>query len=474
MSLYRCAACGSPNVVTDTQSDGYNYVKGAIGTIVLGAGGAVAGINGKTKQVYKCPDCGLTLNEPMDFETKTLIDVGVTIPASRNNLKLYGVSINWEIFISKYKNLEKDAYIRYDTDENSNNSTVTAPTEPEKTLLSIDEVDMNKRTYKVARATYVKACLEWSDKCEEIKSVRSDLIKEGVEQEKIRLLEQIEKDYNAEIKKCNTTKESIIKEKDELTAKLSSLGFFQFGEKKNTNNQITQLTKELADITTQIDNTTKSYQSDIKNIYKLLSSKQTSVEKTVIKKHPIPLKPKIPEEMLLLHKDGSKASGADMVNHELKEEIFRYIEKHSPATYSQIKNKCPSLADFTDSRIKGYISSLIKDFCISEINGKYRIVYTPNPEWSSGRLLSDDDLRAYEEYHRRQKEEREAAKKVNDETKKQILDIIKGKGKLTASDVRSYSSEFDTPKTTVLLRQLANDGIIEETNIGGRKHYEYK
>ena len=75
MALYRCAACGSPNVVTDTQKEGYSYVKGAIGTVVLGVGGAAAGINGKTKTVYKCPDCGLTLNYSMPFEIKALIDM---------------------------------------------------------------------------------------------------------------------------------------------------------------------------------------------------------------------------------------------------------------------------------------------------------------------------------------------------------------------------------------------------------------
>lgn len=46
MALYRCAACGSPNVMTDTQIGGlkYDYLKGAVGTAILGAGGAAAGI----------------------------------------------------------------------------------------------------------------------------------------------------------------------------------------------------------------------------------------------------------------------------------------------------------------------------------------------------------------------------------------------------------------------------------------------
>ena len=119
MSLYRCAACGSPNVVTDTQKEGYNYVKGAIGTVVLGAGGAVAGINGKTKQVYKCPDCGLTLNEPMSFEIKTLIDIGVASESAREKLEINGNKIEWESLISKYKNIENHSSFKTSSSDSS-------------------------------------------------------------------------------------------------------------------------------------------------------------------------------------------------------------------------------------------------------------------------------------------------------------------------------------------------------------------
>ena len=68
MALYRCAACGSPNVATDTQTGGisYNYKKGVVGTVVLGAGGAVAGIENKNQTIYKCADCGMVLSYPMD------------------------------------------------------------------------------------------------------------------------------------------------------------------------------------------------------------------------------------------------------------------------------------------------------------------------------------------------------------------------------------------------------------------------
>ncbi len=108
MSLYRCAACGSPNVVTDTQAGGvgYNYMKGAVGTVLLGAGGAAAGIESKKQTVYKCPDCGTTLSYPMPQEIKAIIDLGVLSIEAREKLVLRNVPISWKTLTSQYKNIE--------------------------------------------------------------------------------------------------------------------------------------------------------------------------------------------------------------------------------------------------------------------------------------------------------------------------------------------------------------------------------
>ena len=46
MSLYRCAVCGSPNVVKIEKNDGFSYSKALAGTVVFGTVGAVAGFFG--------------------------------------------------------------------------------------------------------------------------------------------------------------------------------------------------------------------------------------------------------------------------------------------------------------------------------------------------------------------------------------------------------------------------------------------
>lgn len=108
MALYRCAACGSPNVVTDTQIGGleYDYLKGAVGTAILGAGGAAAGIKNQQQQVFKCPDCGMTLSYAMPEEIKQVIDLGVMSLNARAHLNLRGSPIEWEYLTSKFKNIE--------------------------------------------------------------------------------------------------------------------------------------------------------------------------------------------------------------------------------------------------------------------------------------------------------------------------------------------------------------------------------
>ena len=108
MGLYRCAACGSPNVVTDTQTGGikYDFVKGAIGTIALGAGGAAAGIKNQQQRVFKCPDCGVTLTYPMPEEIKQAIDLGVMSPAARKQTFVGNSLFTWEYLTQTYKNIE--------------------------------------------------------------------------------------------------------------------------------------------------------------------------------------------------------------------------------------------------------------------------------------------------------------------------------------------------------------------------------
>ena len=54
----RCISCGSKNISMINKNEGYSYAKGIAGQLVFGPIGAVAGINGKSSQIYHCNACG--------------------------------------------------------------------------------------------------------------------------------------------------------------------------------------------------------------------------------------------------------------------------------------------------------------------------------------------------------------------------------------------------------------------------------
>lgn len=99
MAMYRCAACGSDKVVVGTVKDGYSFKKGVLGVAVFGAVGAVAGLDGKKHESYKCMACGMELAQPMDQATKMAIDDCVNYVEMRQ-------MHNWSMLKYRYPNIE--------------------------------------------------------------------------------------------------------------------------------------------------------------------------------------------------------------------------------------------------------------------------------------------------------------------------------------------------------------------------------
>lgn len=54
----RCPYCGADRLISITKNEGYSYKKGIVGAALLGPAGAVAGLDGKEKDIYHCPLCG--------------------------------------------------------------------------------------------------------------------------------------------------------------------------------------------------------------------------------------------------------------------------------------------------------------------------------------------------------------------------------------------------------------------------------
>ncbi len=221
MVLYRCAACGSPNVVTDTQIGGikYNYVKGAIGTVALGAGGAAAGITSETQQVFKCPDCGMTLTYSMDTEMKNLIDIGVMSADVRENLKYCGIPITWDFLKTKFKNIEEGS-------GDQSKSWKKSLQEQLNLDLSEDSQSMRDAMRDLYRKEYqdqLPSLIEWA--------------KEKIHEDDAKIAAHKEEKKN----KISALSE----EKNELEHELPTLGLFKGARKKEISARLLAIEKEL-------------------------------------------------------------------------------------------------------------------------------------------------------------------------------------------------------------------------------------
>lgn len=157
MSLHRCAACGSRNVIVDKQNGGvsYNYKKGIAGTIVLGTGGATAGIESKSQEVFKCQDCGMTLTYEMLDDLRTAIDIGVNNEKARSCLKVAGTTFNWNILKERYKNIEEgitDQYIATRQNAQYNGLLYFAKATQEEFDVAIDLIVKYKHRWNIGKS----------------------------------------------------------------------------------------------------------------------------------------------------------------------------------------------------------------------------------------------------------------------------------------------------------------------------------
>lgn len=478
MALYRCAACGSPNVVEDIQKEGYDYVKGAIGTVVLGVGGAVAGINGKTKKVYKCPDCGLTLSEPMSFETKTLIDIGVSAPSSRKNLQLLGVPIDWETLTHKYKNIENGSVDVLAEEVVSPSWESKPPCETQTTKQDMDEIELHKIVYKVAKANYTKECIQWAKDCQKVKREQDSQVEKLVGADIVHNKAKITSDRDTEVSKHFNQKNLYLEEKANAESRLSKLGLLHLGEKSKIKKDIESLEQLISREDSLLAEIQQSYEKEMKELERRDRLNRAKIRTKVESKYPFPSKPNKPQAMIDYCENGRNSSNCDITNHFVRDEIFRYIESCGNATFNKIKSNCPSVQDMTDQRIRGWIDTLIQKKEISkDSNNKYSVVYKKNPDWERKIDVTENDLRIYKAYI--EEKERERIKKENENLTidNVIITALKGVGPIKLEELLEREpnlKEYSNARIYYRLGQLAEKKRIKITEVMRCKYYEGK
>ena len=262
MALYRCAACGSANVVIDTQTGGmsYNYKKGIVGTAILGVGGAVAGVENKTEKVYKCSDCGITLSYPMDDGLKNVIDLCLLNGAVRDKIEYEGMPVNWSYIKQKYKNIET--------------------TEVDRVIEKKKLVLKKRRLSNLERFEADGGDCIWCDKkgkqlrplfdskCKECKETVKKHNQENVEVAKTSLLNAKKNidELKNKIKELKNQEDTLNSKIDIKKNYLNSLSFFKRKEKNEILQEIDSLDREVISILERIDKTNNKINAEYKKI----------------------------------------------------------------------------------------------------------------------------------------------------------------------------------------------------------------
>lgn len=262
MALYRCAACGSANVVIDTQTGGmsYNYKKGIVGTAILGVGGAVAGVENKSEKVYKCADCGITLTYPMPDDIKNIIDLCLLNGSARDKIEYEGIPVDWSFLKQKYKNIETT-----EVDRMIEKKKLVLK---KRRLTNLERFEADEgdsiwcdKKGKQLRPLFDSKCRKYKETIEEQNRNNTEIAKRIFQNAKNNIEELKNK-----IKELRSQEEALKEKIDNKENYLNTLSFFKRKEKNETLQEIEHLDEEVISILERIDEINNKINAEYKKI----------------------------------------------------------------------------------------------------------------------------------------------------------------------------------------------------------------
>lgn len=366
MSRYRCSACGSPNVVVDYENGGYSYSKGIVGTVVFGAPGAVAGINGKTKQVFKCPDCGLTLSSPMSDEIKLMIDLGIASKAARNNLTLNGSKIDWTTLTKKYKNIEKSYVDEQISGTEKTSVTTNSGFSEQKETYSRNEfcnvindrefiIKAKTKEYLDKATAYDKEYADWKLKSTALKVKHSEELEKAIIAARKARICEIEEEYKKSIDQANYEKKVSEKKRETAESQLTSLGFFDFSEKRNLKKLIKEMITIIDSSVSQIKSAEHNYQKAKQELDSWCESKRAQLRNDIENRYPIPPEPK---NIFGVSRSEKSTETADSIEN-IKSFLRTGMEQGKLYTISEMMSEIPQLSNYEKTRVSVIVRSMI-------------------------------------------------------------------------------------------------------------------
>ncbi|MBR3818135.1 MAG: hypothetical protein IKJ41_03210 [Clostridia bacterium] len=222
---------------------------------------------------------------------------------------------------------------------------------------------------------YAEALAEWNEIAEKTEKKRQAAIKEKEEQERELTIRKIEANLEMVINDQEKIKQECTEKLEETKTLMAGLRFYQILDKKKCQKAINDLTARVNSAEQTIIQARQKHDEDLQQLDKIVKRGMSKVKASIIKKYPLPRKPRIPLSMRF-----SDVSPVQLVNEAMKTDIIDTLVKNGELTCSELQKKCPSLGDLTLARIKNWVDELEREGEIKrkekKVDGYKQTVYT--------------------------------------------------------------------------------------------------
>lgn len=227
-----------------------------------------------------------------------------------------------------------------------------------------EESEAANERYCAELSVYEQELAEWQLKADEIEANRSKELERMLLAEKKARLGEIEEAYKKAVKRAQNQIKSSEKNKQEAEVKLSSLGFFKFGEKKQAKQLIEEMLEKIEEANKMLEEAEQTRKDDIQKIDSLYEEKKKEYQEKVREKYPMPMKPKKPFRR---REVGADASERDLFNEAMKEAILDGMESGEVYTVGELLREIPELDGWTTQKLTPLVKAMADEGVLEQV-----------------------------------------------------------------------------------------------------------
>jgi hypothetical protein len=156
-----------------------------------------------------------------------------------------------------------------------------------------EEAAAKAKQEEAEKAAYLSACAEWEKECKKINDQRKKLVEKRVAEKQSELEQQALKTYQEAKQKNEKQIADYSKRQSDAQAKLETLGFFQFKDKKAQRALIEEADRRCAEATAALEQAEKAYQEARKAAPDTAKTRTNEIRASVEQELPLPPKPEM-------------------------------------------------------------------------------------------------------------------------------------------------------------------------------------